>query len=236
MSVSKRADMNVNLEAILAPLGVTEFLASYWRREMCKFAGKADFRSLICLSDVDYLIASAASADDAIIVSPGTPVPRQLSKPTNLSSAYEAYTEGRSILLTKLERRSDAAAKICRSVAAELAGQGVILERSVGANLYLTPPNSQAFPPHFDDHEVLILQLEGSKQWRIFEHSTQLISGRQTEKIASSALPNVSSEIELTAGQAMYIPMGVIHEARTSGEYSLHVTLGLFPGNSRQCS
>lgn len=38
----------------------------------------------------------------------------------------------------------------------------------VGANVYLTPPNSQGFAPHFDDIEAIILQIEGSKQWKIY--------------------------------------------------------------------
>lgn len=38
----------------------------------------------------------------------------------------------------------------------------------VGANVYLTPPGSQGFAPHYDDIEAFIMQLEGSKEWRIY--------------------------------------------------------------------
>ena len=33
---------------------------------------------------------------------------------------------------------------------------------------YLTPPDSQGFAPHYDDIEAFILQVEGSKRWRIY--------------------------------------------------------------------
>lgn len=38
----------------------------------------------------------------------------------------------------------------------------------VGTNVYLTPPNSQGFAPHFDDIEAFILQLEGRKHWKLY--------------------------------------------------------------------
>lgn len=38
----------------------------------------------------------------------------------------------------------------------------------VGANVYLTPPGSQGFAPHFDDIEAFVLQLEGRKHWKLY--------------------------------------------------------------------
>lgn len=39
----------------------------------------------------------------------------------------------------------------------------------VGANAYLTPPNSQGFAPHYDDIEAFVLQIEGSKNWKVYK-------------------------------------------------------------------
>lgn len=38
----------------------------------------------------------------------------------------------------------------------------------VGANVYLTPPGSQGFAPHYDDIEAFVLQLEGRKYWKLY--------------------------------------------------------------------
>lgn len=38
----------------------------------------------------------------------------------------------------------------------------------VGANVYLTPPNSQGFAPHYDDIEAFVLQIEGKKRWKVY--------------------------------------------------------------------
>ena len=39
----------------------------------------------------------------------------------------------------------------------------------VGTNMYLTPPGTQGFAPHYDDVEVFIMQLEGKKRWRLYQ-------------------------------------------------------------------
>lgn len=39
----------------------------------------------------------------------------------------------------------------------------------VGANVYLTPPGSQGFAPHYDDIEAFVIQLEGRKHWKLYQ-------------------------------------------------------------------
>jgi len=41
----------------------------------------------------------------------------------------------------------------------------------VGSNAYLTPAGSQGFAPHYDDVEAFVLQLEGSKDWKLYDVS-----------------------------------------------------------------
>ena len=37
-----------------------------------------------------------------------------------------------------------------------------------GCNAYLTPAHCQGFAPHFDDVDAFILQVEGTKRWRLY--------------------------------------------------------------------
>jgi len=39
--------------------------------------------------------------------------------------------------------------------------------------VYLTPPGSQGFSPHYDDIDAFVLQLEGSKRWRCYRPPTR---------------------------------------------------------------
>jgi ribosomal protein L16 Arg81 hydroxylase len=40
---------------------------------------------------------------------------------------------------------------------------------SIGLNTYLTPHTAQAFDPHYDAHDVFILQVHGSKIWQLYD-------------------------------------------------------------------
>lgn len=105
----------------------------------------------------------------------------------------------------------------------------------VGANAYLTPPDSQGFAPHYDDIEAFILQTEGKKHWRIYK-----------PRIENETLPRVSSknfdqdeigapimEITLEAGDMLYFPRGYIHQGVTiDGQHSLHVTVSMYQKHS----
>ncbi|KAF6768056.1 hypothetical protein AHF37_03831 [Paragonimus kellicotti] len=64
----------------------------------------------------------------------------------------------------------------------------------VGANVYLTPPKSQGFAPHYDDIEAFILQLEGSKHWRIYapRESAEKLPRESSRKLPCMVPMNVS--------------------------------------------
>jgi hypothetical protein len=81
----------------------------------------------------------------------------------------------------------------------------------VQANVYLTPPNAAGFRKHRDDHEVLAVQIAGSKRWVLYPEDA----------------PEV--EIDLQSGDLLYLPQGLAHAAAAQNEVSIHVTLGLRP-------
>eukprot|EP00913_Durusdinium_trenchii_P018480 g17362.t1 len=92
-------------------------------------------------------------------------------------------------------------------------GEGKSSGLSSGINAYLTPPDAIGKPPHVDDHDVLVLQLAGSKTW------TLLDDARQT----------IREQVPLTKGDVMYLPQGIPHHAAAmaSHEASLHLAVAL---------
>ncbi|MDB5308472.1 MAG: Cupin 4 family protein [Gemmataceae bacterium] len=60
-----------------------------------------------------------------------------------------------------MERRWHPVALLCRNLE-------IVFHCPVHANMYLTPEGAQGFDAHFDTHEVLVLQLEGTKTWRVY--------------------------------------------------------------------
>ena len=69
--------------------------------------------------------------------------------------------------------------------------------------------------PHYDDVEVFVLQLEGSKSWKLY-HPVQNLPREHSGDFDRDELDEPFQELNLQPGDLMYLPRGVIHEARTS--------------------
>lgn len=110
------------------------------------------------------------------------------------------------------------------------------VERRLGgklqSNLYCSRKGHQAFPVHFDTHEVFALHVEGEKVWRIYE-------GRLPNPIANPQFRNLppeyhaknkgklAAEITLKPGDVLYIPRGQYHEAVASSDGCVHLSFGV---------
>jgi hypothetical protein len=94
-------------------------------------------------------------------------------------------------------------------------------------NIYFTPPRAQGFKPHWDTHDVFVLQTAGSKSWSIFDTKIPLPLLGQKFDPEKDKPGEVSQEFVLEAGDMVYIPRGVMHAARSTDLPSLHITTGL---------
>lgn len=142
----------------------------------------------------------------------------------------QAYKEGYTVALRGLEFRYQRIASIADTLAL-MFGQP-----SVGANLYLTPANSQGLARHFDDHCVFVCQIFGSKKWTVFSRPGQLLPHLYDSLCGSDVdcTKAVRREFFLKEGDVLYIPRGFPHEAYTnygvddgSPGFSLHLTLSI---------
>ena len=118
------------------------------------------------------------------------------------------------------------------------------LSSSNHTTLSLSGGSQQAFDAHFDWMDVLILQLEGCKHWKIYTPPAVLFPTKDlvTKPNTSSPSFRILQEFDLTAGSMAYIPRGFVHEAATNcsskepdfeskevsiQELSMHLTIGL---------
>jgi hypothetical protein len=104
----------------------------------------------------------------------------------------------------------------------------------VGANVYCSFRDVQAFNSHFDNHDVFAIQTEGEKIWRIYE--TQLDTpvdlppdGPETRQWLQQARGRVEREVHMRPGDVLYLPRGRFHDALATDGASLHVTFSVTP-------
>ena len=95
------------------------------------------------------------------------------------------------------------------------------------ANAYYTPAGSQGLPVHHDTHEVISLQVAGSKRWLVYEPVLELPLKNQRYRSALGEPGEPVLDVTLRAGDTLYLPRGWLHQALTSDEDSLHITVGI---------
>lgn len=126
----------------------------------------------------------------------------------------DQFARGSSIILQGLDEIWLPVEALCRALENEL-------KLAVHANAYITPPRAQAMPIHTDDHDVIALQVHGSKTWRTYP------PGR------SSSSPDASaSNVTLGMGDVLYVPKGAPHVAASRSESSIHIALAILPSST----
>jgi cupin superfamily protein len=114
-----------------------------------------------------------------------------------------------------------------RAIASLLHAIEVELNFATQVNAYFTPPQSQGFVPHYDEHDVLILQIRGSKIWHLYDGIDIAPSAAlRHEPVAADALPS-PTDVLLEVGDVLYLPGGRVHAAEATSEVSVHLTVGV---------
>jgi hypothetical protein len=224
-----------DLRRLLAPVGEEVFFRDHWEKEPLLLSrdDPGHYAGLLSAADVDQVIAFTRPK----FVGPGafTPeVPRRQSfvqgwladRQVPESASYpgvtelrRVYTQGKTVVIMTMQQRWLPVAVLCRNLEA-------VFHCPVHANLYLTPQGAQGFDAHFDPHEVFVLQLEGHKQWRLYEPTRRLPLVGERLNVPRDHL-GPAREIRLGPGDLLYLPRGQVHEAFTSECASLHLTVGI---------
>jgi len=135
------------------------------------------------------------------------------------------FADGATVVLQGLHRLWEPVG----AIAAELADE---LGHPVQVNAYITPAQSQGFDPHYDTHDVFVLQVSGSKHWRV--HAPVLTDpmpdqpwGLVSEQVVARAEGTPLLDAVLSPGDCLYLPRGFIHSAVALEQVSAHLTFGI---------
>ena len=130
------------------------------------------------------------------------------------------FADGYTIVLESIHRYVRAIASLLHAIEVEL-------NFATQVNAYFTPPESQGFVPHYDEHDVLILQIRGSKIWHLYDGiDVAPRAALRHEPVAADALPS-PTDVCLEVGDVLYLPGGRVHAAEATSEVSVHLTVGV---------
>jgi bifunctional lysine-specific demethylase and histidyl-hydroxylase NO66 len=224
-------------------LSLDEFGRSYWgvapllrRAAQLPVSGSAD---LLSLAGVDELLSRRGLRTPFVRMSKNgdlLPAARftrgggagaEIADQVADDKVLAEFSAGATLVLQGLHRMWPP----IQDFAAALATQ---LGHPVQVNAYVTPPQNTGFAPHYDTHDVFVLQFAGRKSWRIHEPVWPLPLLNQPWQERKAAVAERSAQAPLIEevlepGDALYLPRGFLHAATALGEVSGHLTIGVHP-------
>jgi len=215
----------LGLAELLAPLTIDEFFDEHFEKKQLHIQRDQPnfYNSIFSLYDIEPTARRCIEMDGEFMLKrDGNDMRNAEHAPPD---CFVGYLLGGSYVLNHADLYHQELAQLCADLRDKLV--------HVYANLYLTPPRSQAVKAHTDDQDVFILQVAGTKNWILYEAPTQLpytheMTGKTgsiravTEEMKLRKL----QEVSLVAGDLLYLPRGMMHEASTgNSELSLHLTL-----------
>ncbi|MFI6333883.1 JmjC domain-containing protein [Streptomyces sp. NPDC050535] len=128
------------------------------------------------------------------------------------------FREGATVVISSVDELDEPVEDLASALEAEL---GV----RVSVNVYASFGELPGFTNHWDDHDALVIQVDGDKEWLVHGMSRAWPLFRDVEH---NPLPTSGPLARYVThpGDVLYIPRGCWHEAKPIGKASLHLTFG----------
>lgn len=219
----------------IEPVDAQRFLAEHWETKPLHIAREDSgrFDDLLSARDADRLITEPGLRHPGFrLVKAGARLelrnystdiswrPRPFTGVADVPRVLAEVEAGATVVLQGLHLTHRPLAAYCRELEARLG-------HPAQANAYLTPRRSQGLPVHHDTHDVFVLQIAGTKRWLVYEPVLDLPLRDQRYGPELGAPGDVVLDVVLGPGDTLYLPRGWLHEALTSDEDSLHLTIGV---------
>jgi lysine-specific demethylase/histidyl-hydroxylase NO66 len=196
-----------------------------------------DFGDLFSAAAADELLTERALrtpfirlAKEGVVLPPerftasggfGAQVPDQVDS----ALVLREFADGATIVLQGLHRSWPPVCAFTRRLVAELGHPAQV-------NAYITPESARGFDPHYDVHDVFVLQVSGEKHWAVHrpvrEHprADEPWPGRR-DAVGARAREEPVIDVIMRPGDALYLPSGWLHSAVARQGTSIHLTIGV---------
>lgn len=203
------------LESLLSPLTVSDFLQYGWQQQVICLQGRNvpnGDNPLFPNGHLESLRSNTILSSNNIQYYKSTDALHHNVSTDFVDPSY-------SMVLNNLQLNSD----ICQSIVDEF--QTIFPFRSQ-VNLYITPAYGRGLPIHFDWMDVFILQINGSKEWMMYDPLIPL--PRPDMLFPMVKFPQtIMSVVTLAPGDLLYIPSGTPHQAKALAQDSWHISVGV---------
>jgi hypothetical protein len=219
---------------LISPVGRDAFLADiYEQKELLNLRNEPHrYADLLTLESLDQFIAGADLREGMLdLANKHNRINREAYVDEDgrvmQVAVTEEYLKGATIILPHLHSSMYNLGEFCRSLEE-------VFTCHVQTNIYLTPPSreegkaNQGFPPHYDNHDVFVMQVSGQKAWRLYGTPVATPFRGETFQLAEHEAGEPTQTFTMNPGDCIYLPRGMMHDAESMGaEPSVHITVGL---------
>jgi len=217
------------LQRVFGSLSLNDFFAMYWEQEALHIARNDSdhFQRMVSTAQIESLVADTALYFPDAQLSGGSEnlVPEHYVDDENRivpTRFLQGHATGSTIVMSRADRLLNSLAEVKRTMQS-------VLQLQCQTNVYLSPAGQQGFKPHYDSHDVVILQVSGCKTFRFYEGGPLLPFSSERFDSDRDTPGRESQVVNLQPGDTLYIPRGMMHDAIAVGsEPSLHITLGIY--------
>ena len=162
--------MNIrNYVDLIYPITYKNFNSNYWENKFLHVEREKTnyYNNLFSINDFDAVLEYGKPRGNSLRVVKNQE-PLLSSKyenqdgSLNLNQLYAAYADGHTLVINEIN-------KYCESINVLVHNMRQELSHNVHANAYLTPANQKALSPHYDTHDVFVLQISGKKHWNFYD-------------------------------------------------------------------
>lgn len=226
-------DTSPSLEKILFPYDIALFYREYFEKKplLIQRNNEAYFSGILDIENVnEYLEKKDIRYPALRLVKEGFELPQNaylkdvpfgsqvFDKLVDNDKMFYHFAEGCSIVLQAFHRTFIPLTRFVQHLEK-------YFNFPLQTNIYLTPASARGFNAHFDNHDVFLLQVYGSKIWKVYDSPVYLPTKPFDKKKWVATAPII--DVELKAGDTLYMPRGYVHEGLTTNSASMHITLGL---------
>ncbi len=233
------------LGRLLGRTTVADFAEQSWARDAFWRAAGAgpDLTGLFTLDDADELLSTRGlrtpflriAKDGAVqaesTYTRGAGVGAAVRDQVDADRVARLLADGCTVVFQGLHRVWPAVVDFTTTLTGELG-------HPVQVNAYLTPPTARGFAPHYDTHDVFVLQTAGDKRWQAYRPVVDPPAADDgwtghRDAVAAAAMAQPVLDRVLRPGDVLYLPRGWIHAAQAQQAMSLHLTIGIHPYTRR---
>ena len=206
-----------SLEAVIDPVSTEAFFSTHFesQRLLVRRNRPDYFEELLTVDNVDRILTTAQSTrEEVAVVNAANKIKTADyvygNDRVKVDQLFRLHEAGSTIILNHLHRRHPPLANLCAALELEFSAP-------FQTNVYLTPARAQGFHPHFDTHDVLVLQLAGSKRWQLYGTPVELALKGHGDHARQDNPGPVSEEFDLRAGDTFYLPRGLVPRGDLDG-------------------